>query len=636
MIFKRKHLVAFVMPFLLLSLNLTGGTIRGFKNDGNLEHNIDKQETINRLSGTDDFGRAFGYVNGMKENKYVGLFYFTWLGQHGTQQDGIFNITRLLKDDPDSLWNKDIDKLYPDSPKDKYHFWAEPLYGYYNSLDPWVIRKHIELLTFSGVDFLVFDATNGFHYLNVMDVFLPILQEYYDAGWNVPKIVFYTNSVSAQTVNILYSGDGHGSPGLAGTGIYKSGKFKDLWFQPNGKPLIIGITNPDNPAAGMPAPVITDPEILNFFEIKESQWPNAPQQANGFPWMSFVRPQVVHGGDTINIGVAQHNKLPFSDALLNNDLANEMWGRGYTSEFGSNRSDEAIQSGLNFEEQFKVAKDLDVKYNFITGFNEWVAIKFINDLENNIQYEGIKKRRVFFVDTFNEEYSRDVEMMKGGYGDNFMLQMIRNTRDLKGNAGVLPAAPQASIDIMQGLTQWDQVDRIYYDMTGDAINRSYNSFDRNYKYVDNSVRNDITQIRVAHDNDFLYFLVETADDMIVDLTSKNWMNILIDVEGSSGSDWKNYNFVINRHPNPGGNTSIERMDGSRGELSYTNAGSAEISLSGKYIQYKIPKASIGLPATGFTINFKAADNITDPTNIESYYATGDSAPIGRINYIYKG
>ena len=636
MAFKKGYFSVTIVVLLLFSLNLIGSdTIRKFKNDGVLETSSDKNETIKYLSGTDDYGRSFEYIDSAENGKYVGLFYFTWLGQHGVQMDGIFNITRLLKDDPDSLWNKDIGKLYPDSPEGKYHFWAEPLYGYYNSLDPWVIRKHIELLTFSGIDFLVFDATNAFHYLQVMDVFLPILQEYYDAGWNVPKISFYTNSASKQTVDILYSGDGHGSPTLSGTGIYKPEKYKDLWFQPNGKPFLIGITNPDNPAAGMPAPVIDDPEILNFFDIKESQWPIYAQQPNGFPWISFLRPQVVHGGDTINIGVAQHNELPFSDALLNHDLGNDMWGRGYTSEFGPNHSEDAVRSGLNFEEQFEVAKDRNVKYNFITGFNEWVALKNIAELINNTEYDGVNLKRTFFVDTFNEEYSRDVEMMKGGYSDNFMLQMIRNTRNLKGNNGVLNPAPKISIDILKGLEQWNQVNMVYYDMKGEAVNRNFDSFDRNYKYQDYSVRNDITQIRVANDDAFLYFLVETSNDIIVDLNSENWMNILIDVEGYSGTNWKNYNFIINRHPTSGGQTSIESIDGSSGDIKYATVGNAEISVNDNYIQYKIPKAALGL-SSGFTINFSAADNITEPGNIESYYITGDSAPVGRINYIFKG
>ena len=41
-----------------------------------------------------------------------------------------------------------------------FHHWGEPLFGYYTSDDEWVLRRHVEMLTDAGVDFLVFDTTN--------------------------------------------------------------------------------------------------------------------------------------------------------------------------------------------------------------------------------------------------------------------------------------------------------------------------------------------------------------------------------------------------------------------------------------------------------------------------------------------
>ena len=39
-----------------------------------------------------------------------------------------------------------------------------------------------------------------------------------------------------------------------------------------------------------------------------------------------------------------------------------------------------------------------------------------------------------FVDCANFEYSRDIEMMRGGYGDNFFLMLRDNVRRFKGLA----------------------------------------------------------------------------------------------------------------------------------------------------------------------------------------------------------
>ena len=48
-----------------------------------------------------------------------------------------------------------------------YHFWGEPLFGYYRSDDPWVIRRHLHLLADAGVDVLILDATNAETYREV-------------------------------------------------------------------------------------------------------------------------------------------------------------------------------------------------------------------------------------------------------------------------------------------------------------------------------------------------------------------------------------------------------------------------------------------------------------------------------------
>lgn len=78
------------------------------------------------------------------------------------------------------------------------------MYGYYNSGDEYVIRKHIELLITAGIDFLVFDTTNAVTYDAVYEKIMKIIDEYLKAGWDAPKVAFYTHSYSIQTANKLY------------------------------------------------------------------------------------------------------------------------------------------------------------------------------------------------------------------------------------------------------------------------------------------------------------------------------------------------------------------------------------------------------------------------------------------------
>src|SRR3546814_18683114 len=78
------------------------------------------------------------------QKKHVGLFYSLWLGQHHSGQRAIYDIQHLLNTNPEALNNP---HGTPESPMHEFHFWGEPLYGYYSMSDPWVVTRHIELLT---------------------------------------------------------------------------------------------------------------------------------------------------------------------------------------------------------------------------------------------------------------------------------------------------------------------------------------------------------------------------------------------------------------------------------------------------------------------------------------------------------
>ncbi len=41
------------------------------------------------------------------------------------------------------------------------NFWNEPIFGYYDNEDQWVLRRHGEMLADAGVDVVIFDCSNG-------------------------------------------------------------------------------------------------------------------------------------------------------------------------------------------------------------------------------------------------------------------------------------------------------------------------------------------------------------------------------------------------------------------------------------------------------------------------------------------
>ena len=159
-----------------------------------------------------------------------------WLGQHKSQQTAIYNITSLesTEEGRQHLYTTE-DSDY--SRMNEFHFWGEPLYGYYNTRDPWVLTRHMELFRAAGIDYICIDMTNRVVYQDSITTLLDLLNTWYQEGKNIPKVTFYTNSYSGDTVRDLYYK------------FYQFDKYSNLWFAPNGKPLIIGVTVDNNGAS---------------------------------------------------------------------------------------------------------------------------------------------------------------------------------------------------------------------------------------------------------------------------------------------------------------------------------------------------------------------------------------------------
>jgi len=158
-----------------------------------------------------------------RPNKFVGVFYFLWLGQHST--DGPYDISRILTANPDAIKDAD-DPAW--GPAGHFHHWAEPYFGYYLSEDTWVIRKHAEMLVAAGVDAIFFDVTNGFTYANVYHALLDTYADIRADGDPTPQVAFLAPFGNpTQVVTDLY------------TDLYAPGHHRDLWFGWEGKPLIL-------------------------------------------------------------------------------------------------------------------------------------------------------------------------------------------------------------------------------------------------------------------------------------------------------------------------------------------------------------------------------------------------------------
>lgn len=569
---------------------------------------------VNRVVGLDPYwNRAITPINGYIPNRSVGIFYSPWFGEKSFTMNDIYDMEKILaqKDGDKILFHQDV----PESPANEVHYWSEPLWGYYHSRDPYVIRRHIELLTIAGVNFLLVDATNAWTYSTAMIDIMRIMDEMQREGWDTPKVVFYTHSHSLATIHEVFDK------------IYSRGLYPNTWFYFNGKPLIVGYTEPEPDLAeahdrgdyDYTPPPLTD-LIKNFFSFARPQWPTEEVYADGFPWIEWVYPQPLHTY-VMNVSAASHPQLPFSFSVsASRKDVTVNWGRGYNVTTGKN---DAFWGnyGLFFQSQWDTVLNSTTKPEIVTvtGWNEWVAAKNMYDGE------------YAFVDLVNTEYSRDIEMMKGGHADNFYQQLIRNVRAYRGVSAGSTGYINKTVNIYGNVSQWDNVNAVFRDIGVTPYGRNYYNAAKTAKYVQAAPRNNLQEVRVTKDANYIYFYIRCSDN-ITSPSGTEWMNIFIN-EGTPASNtgWQGFNYVINRSVS-GNTATIESISGDYSSNGIT--GSASINITGPVLQVKVPRSAVGLSNSN-TFYFRIADNIDAPADSMDYYVSGSSLPLGRLSFQYN-
>ena len=582
--------------------------------------------TSGGLVGTDDLDRSMyttadeGIVNiNSKEGEhYVGLFYFLWQGEHG--DNGIFDMQKIL-DEQGAEVAGSISASGKWGPQGAMHWFAEPLYGYYYANDSWVHRKHAELLTNANIDFLYFDVTNGFYYLNNALSIMKELHNLNDQGYDAPQVVFYTRSGAENVVRGVYEN------------IYSKGLYEDTWFCIDGKPVII-------------APESAN--IAGFFTTKTNQWPNEATKTNSWPWMDFEWPQrifkgvtdgVEDGRDAISVSIAQHaGNTVFSSSALYGYYENR--GRSFNAkrattkllrEAWRNAQEDPTLSyqGLNFQAQWDRAIEMDATYVLVTGWNEWVAQRQPGSILGN-------NDMVAFVDTFDIEYSRDAEMMRGGYFDNYYMQLAFNVQRYKGTAPVIVQDNRQAIDINGDFSQWDSIAVTYHDPKGDTADRNSIGFGKT-KYENTTGRNDIVASKVVSDTKNIYFYVETADPITEADTATTWMQLYLNVDGAQ-TGWYGYDYIVNYSPEADGKTTVAKYFGENNSFDFAIESDAAYKIEGNKMMVAVPQSALGIEENHYRelcLQFKWVDSDSYITTMEEFYCDGDCAPLGRMNYVYQ-
>jgi len=574
---------------------------------------------------TDALGRrvvTHDEVGSPRPDRWVGIFYFLWHGSHIT--GGPWDNTRILNMYPDAMQNGESP---PWGPLHAAHHWGESIFGYYLGDDKWVLRKHAQMLADAGVDTLIFDTSNKHIYEKNYTALFDALTESRADGNATPFVAFLTSfGDPASTVRELYDK------------LYSKGLYEDLWFRWEGKPLILA-----NPAQ-------VDPELRDFFTFRRPQpsyffgtrdfsatgyESTGGYQANMWAWLEVYPQHVFHNDrgekEQMAVGVAQNavrdpNAPPQGDStgLRTGCLSEEgALGRSFHKSADEVGPD-AVQYGYNFAEQWERALEEDPKFIFVTGWNEWFGGRYK-------EFIGVREP-VMFVDTFDQEHSRDVEPMKGGHGDNYYYQMVDYIRRYKGARAVPPASAAKTIDIAGGFAQWDDVQPEYRDAIGDTAHRDHPGYNTVTRYRNTTGRNDFVAMKVARDASNLHFYART-NDPISPHTDPDWMVLFLNTDRNPATGWEGYNLAINRRLQDERTSVVEHTANG---WNWQPRGTAQFFVQGNELMVAVPREALGLQeGDPIDIEFKWADNFQTEDDIDAFTLNGDSAPLGRFNYRYR-
>ncbi len=560
---------------------------------------------------TDDLKRelSVGTQNGeIRKDKYVGIFYFIWQGAHGYDKADKPNADESVKEKKttDTQSPYDITQLLKENPKNPkygpihaFHHWGEPYFGYYLPDDEWIIRKHAQMLSDAQVDVIILDVTNASIYLPQVTKIANIYREMRKEGLSTPSFAFIVNSNPNKTVSRLYEN------------IYKPGLFKDLWFYWKGKPLLL------TPPEGL------SDDNRDFFNAKHSWAWSKGQKWFGdgkdkWPWLDHT-PQ--------NYGWHESKDVPeaISVAIAEHPMSNI--GRS----FHDGKEPEVKQSdkGFYFNEQWKRALEVDPEFVFVTGWNEWVAMRFDDGRAANFLGNKIEKGETYFVDLYNAEFSRDSEPVKGDFNDNYYYQLVNNIRKFKGSREIPTYTAINKINIDGSFKDWEKVNAVFKDDIGDTLHRDHPGFGRIEKYTNFSGRNDIIESKVASDDNYIYFYVKT-NQKLSSYKDKNWMNLWIGLQNQD-TNWEGFQYQVNSKVVNDHSTTLNKYSQNKKWVKIDN--DIKYKAAEREIEIAVPKKLLSLSEKDFTIDFKWTDNI-EPGNPMLWLDQGDAAPNARFKYRY--
>ncbi len=319
----------------------------------------------------------------------VGICYTMWfnavLGSGTEPVTEALNVTELTKK---YGWSEKYgfgNEKEQHNSEGSFHYWAQPAQGYYRSTDKAAIRRNLSMLQDAGVDFLVLDFTfidgDAIHHKHFWDshvecstiAFLDTMTEMRAEGKKTPYVVMWPNSID--TFDTFYEK------------FYGVEKWKDCFVYWNGKPFILHWRY-----RTFETDIFTTRAMYGLQgKLHEGQW-------------SYLEPDNSLTVAYDEKGAAEH--VGVSVAMQSTYMSNTETAHGR-------------QGGRFWNAQWQTAFKYRPKMITLTWWNEWTAQLF-----------HIGEKYVF-TDNFNQEFSRDIEPMKGGHGDLYYRWLCEYIRAYK-------------------------------------------------------------------------------------------------------------------------------------------------------------------------------------------------------------
>lgn len=566
---------------------------------------------------TDALGRTtptYEEAGARKEEAYVGIFYFMFM-------DPIFDTPEIVdfsaaydRGGAQAVWNSAV--------TGGFHIWAEPYFGYYMNTDEWIIRKHAYMLSEAGVDFIYLDVTNQSMYQHCWETIFRVWKEIRDEGQDTPDICFsFGKGMYPDNMEIIwdkiYTPDENGEY-----------EYEDLWFKWEGKPLIFG------DFSGI------DKEISDFFTIRTS-WAYEEEQNGQWPWIQLY-PQgkgLSPDGTFEQIAVAagfhansSHGRSMVADASGKRVEYNQtVNGR---LDFGYSLNETAM--GLAFAQQWSYALESSPKIVMLTGWNEFTFGKHVNagigqtvsGMYTIIKDDPIQENN--YIDAMTAEYSRDIEPIRGRFGDNYFYQMAYYIRLFKGMDPIPESESTFEVDMSGDLSEFRGAEALYRDVVGDVTHRDSPSLLSSFHYTNKTGRNDLVSAKISKTAAFVYFYVDCAAP-ITEPEGENWMNLFVNADRSYDTGWEGYDFIINRS-RENGKCTVERFYTKEWEEA-TVVGEADYAVVDERMVIRVPSELLCLNGRD-SFDFKWADNSTTAGDPMEFLDLGDSAPNDRYRFRY--